>query len=233
MGLFNKLFGSNDKTVPKVKYSLVDYNRYFENSSIENMSLELLSLGSLNLGTGKIIACDPLVYFNDEPPFTRTVEPGIYPVIACIAKTENSGDRYAVVKLEFSKERPAKWEMAVVAQQDVTELTDDDFFGFGVDAGLGSFCDEETQKLYSRFHDEFYEKNPDANIYTDFFAAEFKKNAVEADDIGNWVNFYLPNNPNFNIIMFHSGYGDGLYPCYWGMNGEGKICSLIVDFQVF
>jgi len=26
--------------------------------------------------------------------------------------------------------------------------------------------------------------------------------------------------------MFHSGYGDGMYPCYWGTSDNGKICCL-------
>jgi hypothetical protein len=44
---------------------------------------------------------------------------------------------------------------------------------------------------------------------------------------------YLPNKPGLNVIIFHSGYGDSMYPHYCGTNDEGKICSLIVNFQVF
>jgi len=64
---------------------------------------------------------------------------------------------------------------------------------------------------------------------------EFKKNAVDPNnpnDSGDWVNFYLPNKPELNIIMFHSGYGDGLYPSYWGIDEKGEICSLVIDFEV-
>lgn len=125
--------------------------------------------------------------------------------------------------------------MAVTEHQDIKELNEDnDFFGFPVNAGLGCFCDLEAQQLYNEFDSGFMQRNPDGNIYDDFFAAEFKKNATNpGDDTGNWLNFYLPNKPDLNIIMFHLGYGDGMYPCYWGTNDEGKICSLIVDFQVF
>lgn len=237
MGLFNKLFGNKDKDLKKVKPSLVDYNQFFENKTVDNTHLELLNLGELNISTGQIIACDPLVCLYDTSPFTRTVQPGKYPVIASIAKTENSGDRYAVVKLEFSKDSATKWEMAVTEHQDIKELKEDDeFFGFPVDAGLGCFCDLETQQFYNHFDTDFMQRNPNGNIYDDFFAAEFKKNAIDQndpEDIGDWLNFYLPNRPDLNVIMFHSGYGDGMYPCYWGTTDDGKICSLIVDFQVF
>ncbi len=235
MGIFNKLFGNKDKLLNKVKLSSVDYNKFFENKTIDNTPLEFLELGELNLLTGKIIACDPLVCLYDTSPFTRTVQPGKYRVVACIAKTEESGDRYAIVKLEFSKDRATRWEMAVTEHQDIKELNEDDeFFGFPVDAGLGCFCDIETQQLYNQFERDFMQKNPNGNIYDDFFAAEFKKNAVDQNDLqdGDWLNFYLPNSRNLNVIMFHSGYGDGMYPCYWGTTDDGKICSLIVDFEV-
>ena len=237
MGLLGKLFGNRDKDLNKVKLSLVDYNLFFESKTVDNKFIELLNLGDLNISTGKIIACDPLVCLYDTSAFTRTVPPGKYPVIACVAKTENSGDRYAVVKLEFSKDRATKWEMAVTKHQDIKKLNEDDeFFGFPVDAGLGCFCDWETQQVYKQFETDFMQKNPDGNIYDDFFAEEFKKNAIcqnDPQDIGDWLNFYLPARPTLNVIMFHSGYGDGMYPCYWGTNDDGKICSLIVDFQVF
>jgi hypothetical protein len=72
--------------------------------------------------------------------------------------------------------------MAVVGEQDINELKEDDaFFGFPVDARLGCFCDLETQDFY--------------NIYDDFFAEEFKKNSIDKNDrsTGYWrlVEFLL------------------------------------------
>jgi hypothetical protein len=233
MDFFNNFFG-NKKPV-KPKYSSIDYNIYFESSAIDGTVVELLPLGDLVLTTGEIIACDPLVFLHDSLPFTRKVKPGKYPVTACIAKTESSGDRYAIVKLEFTKAKPTIWEMALLGKQDPVELKEEEFFGFPVDAGLGCFCDLETQKLYTRFLSEFYQKNPNGNIYDDFFAAEFKKNALDMDDasdIGDWLNFRLPNGLAHNIIMFHAGYGDGAYPSFWGTTDNREICCLIIDFQV-
>jgi Protein of unknown function (DUF4241) len=219
------------------KLSLVDYNKYFDNTSIDNTPLDFLDLGELNITTGKIVACDPLVGLYGAKPLTRTVEPGKYSVTACIAKTENSGDRYAVVKLQFSKDTATKWEMAVVNGQDVNSLKEEDeFFGFAVDAGLGCFCDLETQKFFNQFETDFMKKIPEANIYDDLLEEEFKKNSInpnDPQDVGDWLNFYLPNKPELNIIMFHSGYGDGVYPCFWGTTDSGKICSIVIDFQVF
>lgn len=35
-----------------------------------------------------------------------------------------------------------------------------------------------------------------------------------------------------DAVMVTSGYGDGAYPCYWGVAEDGTIASLVVDFLV-
>jgi hypothetical protein len=216
-------------------YSKVDYSKYFEQAEIDSTSIKLLNLGEVALPSGKVIACDPLVCLGGSITFTKTVAKGNYPVTACIAQTENAGDRYAVVKISFNTQKAIKWELAVTENADTEGLAADEFIGFPVDAGLGCFCDAETQTAYNKFYDVFYKSNPDGNIYDDFFANEFlkNKNPHDPDDIGDWLNFKIPNNEDFNIVMFHSGYGDGIYPCYWGISESNEICCLVVDFFVF
>lgn len=229
--MFN-IFNKKNKQIEKL--SQADYNIIFENSLVEGVPVETLNIGELNVPTGRIVVCDPLVV-PDMPPLNKTVSPGKYPIKIFIAKTKNSGDRYALAKLEFSSKKADKWVLAVRDGEDISELKeDDDFFGFPVDAGLGGFFDYKSGLEYNKFIDEFMEKNPRGNMYDDFFAAEFKKNAVEPnnpDDYGDWINFKIPNT-DLNITMFHSGYGDGTYPAYWGMTKNNEIVSLVIDFFV-
>lgn len=35
-----------------------------------------------------------------------------------------------------------------------------------------------------------------------------------------------------DAVMVSSGYGDGNYPCYWGVAADGSLTSLVVDFRV-
>lgn len=35
-----------------------------------------------------------------------------------------------------------------------------------------------------------------------------------------------------DVVMVSSGYGDGNYPCYWGVAADGSLTSLVVDFRV-
>jgi len=228
-GLFKK------KTAKKTEIlSLADYNLIFDNNEIEETPIELLEIGELNVPSGQIVVCDPLVNSQTEP-LTQTVKPGKYPIKIYVAKTKESGDRYAIAKLEFSTKKARKWVMALKDEDDINELTDEaDYFGFPVDAGLGGFYDFQSGIEYQKFESEFYKANPDSNIYDDFFASEFKKNAKNQNDpadYGDWINFKLPNS-ELNITMFHSGYGDGSYPSYWGIDENGEIVSLVIDFLV-
>lgn len=228
-GLFKK---KNTKKIEILSHA--DYNLIFENDEVENTPIELLEIGELNVPSGEIVVCDPLVYSNTLP-LSKKVKPGKYPIKIYIAKTKESGDRYAIAKLEFNENKAEKWVMALRTEDDINELTDDaDYFGFPVDAGLGGFFDFQAGKEYQKFESDFMKANPDGNIYDDFFASEFKKNAKDQNnpkDIGDWINFSLPNS-ELNITMFHSGYGDGMYPSYWGIDKEGEIVSLVIDFLV-
>jgi hypothetical protein len=222
------------KTKQTERLSHVDYNKIFENDVVDGIAVELFEIGKLNIPTGKIVVCDPLVLPN-TPPFTKTVRPGKYPVKIYIAKTKQWGDRYAVAKLEFSSKKADKWVLATQGGQDISKLKhEDDFFGFPVDAGLAGFFDYNAGIDYNNFVKNLIVKNPGGDIYDDFLAAEFKKNAKEPnnpDDAGDWVNFKIPNTNN-NMMMFRSGYGDGTYPVYWGMTKDNEVVSLVIDFFV-
>ncbi len=214
--------------------SHADYNVLFDNDSVEGMPITVIDIGNLQVPTGKIVVCDPLVT-TEMKPLTREVKSGEYPVKLYEVKTEYYGDKYAIAKLEFDNQRAEKWILAVRDGEDINDLTEeDDFFGFSVDAGLGGFLDLQSGVEYLKFQDEFSKENPDGNIYDDLFAEEFKKSAKDQNnpnDYGNWVNYKLPNS-DLNITMFQSGYGDGMYPAYWGVNKNGDIVSLVIDFLV-
>src|ERR1041384_4597364 len=108
MGLFDNLFKKKRTEI----YSHADYNNVFDNSVVDGNEIERLNIGTLNVPSGQIVVCDPLVV-PDSPPLTKVVKPGKYPVSIYVAKTESSGDRYAIAKLEFSSKRADKWVLAL------------------------------------------------------------------------------------------------------------------------
>jgi len=235
-GLVMALFGSFRKKEKEV-LSHADYNIIFDNKVVEDSKIELVNIGLLNVPTGQIVVCDPLVN-PGAAPLTRKIPTGKYPVKIYVAKTEKYGDRYAIAKLEIKADKADKWVMALREGEKISELKEQgDYFGFPVDAGLGGFFDLRSGVEYNKFLDEFIKNNPGKNFYEDFFEAEFKKNSnkpndfSDPDDIGDWVNYQFPGT-DLNITIFHSGFGDGYYPAYWGIKNDGTVVSLVIDFHV-
>ena len=126
-----------------------DLDAHFTEKVIGNMAVDVLDIGAVHFPTGTIFACDPLVELEDTPPFMQTIPAGTYPVKICVVPSEKYGDRYACIKVEVSGEKPVRYELGMVGNENLDEeLGEDDFFGFGVDAGMGCVADIQTQAAF-------------------------------------------------------------------------------------
>ena len=99
---------------------------------------------------------------------------------------------------------------------------------------MGCFTDTEGAKLTVEYVSKLEKENPDfGNMYDDYFDAllqeNYKKYPDYQRDCGDFLNWTIPGMDK-NVVIFASGWGDGVYPCYWGYNNEGKICSLTISF---
>lgn len=175
-------------------------------------------IGDLELPTGEIIACDPLVTSEDWPALSRRVKPGHYPV----SLFETQG-RVAAAFLRFRAGTPVRWELATLPGQDVATLKGDEIFGYPVDAGLGSFMDKTAMALMSAAQGKLKD---DQNYYDDVLAAEFAPNQ------DRFVMHHPVAGNATNIAMFWSGWGDGFYPSFWGLDAAGEPLLLMTDFGV-
>ncbi|MCC7500938.1 MAG: DUF4241 domain-containing protein [Flavobacteriales bacterium] len=212
--------------------SEADYGRIIGADAVEGKAVTHVSIGTVNLPTGRIVVCDPLVV-PGTPAFVRSVPPGRYPVRLHYVDEGEFGARIAIATLTISKEPAVHYEMALRPGDELAVLEEPGaYFGFPVDAGLGGFMDEEVAAHYLAWIDRFYQERPDGNIYDDHFAAEFAKTAEPGTRDGDWINYAFPDRPDLNLTMFSSGYGDGVYPSYWGVNEHGGIVCLVIDFHV-
>lgn len=182
------------------------------------------SLGDLTVPTGQIVACDPLAAIEPKP-FARRVAPGRYAALASVLALTNGDQRIACVMLRL-RDAPmtqvARWEPArLVGQEDVT-LGEDEFFGYAVDAGVGCFMDAQAAAaLAARYEaDESYD--------------EAVIDALEANRSQGWdyANIALDDVDGLNLILFASGWGDGIYASYWGFDADGAPLCLVTDFGV-
>ena len=179
-----------------------------------------MTLGLLPLPGGAVIAADPLVQ-PDREPFTRKVSPGEYPVTLYRAQ-----DRVALAELRFGEGRPDRWELALVPGQDIAALKAGEIFGYPVDAGLGCFMDPVARDAMQRRDAQEQKRSGYGNYYDDVLAGELKDSDL------NWVMHRpLPDDPA-RIAVFASGWGDGVYASYWGLDAGGRMLRLVTDFGV-
>ncbi len=225
----NKYESTKDKLACKA-----DLEAHFTGKMIGNMAVDVLDIGTVHFPTGQIFACDPLVELEDTPPFIQTIPAGTYPVKICVVPSEQYGDRYACVKVEVSQEKPVRYELGMTGKEDLgEELGEDDYFGFGVDAGMGCIADIQTQAAFKRYWAKRLEEDPDIAPYNDLFCDLMEENAKAhpkyQESHGDWLNWTIPGT-DCNLPVFSSGWGDGYYPVYFGYGAKGEICAVYVRF---
>ena len=211
-----------------------DLEAHFTEKVIGNMAVDVLDIGAVHFPTGQIFACDPLVELEDTLPFLQMIPAGTYPVKICVVPSEQYGDRYACVKVAVSQEKPVRYELGMVGNEELdAALGDDDYFGFGVDAGMGCIADIQTQAAFKAYWAKRLEEAPDIDPYNDLFCDLMEENAkahpkYQGSD-GDWLNWTVPDT-DCNLPIFSSGWGDGYYPVYFGYDAKGEVCAVYVRF---
>lgn len=220
-----------------VKHKLackINLEAYFTEPQIGNMPVDILEIGKVNLPTGRLFACDPLIELEDAQPFLQTVPAGSYPVKICVVPSPQYGDRYACVKLVISDAQPVRYELAMTGTENLDEeLSEGDYFGFGVDAGMACIADCQTQQAYQKYWRQRCAEDEDIDPYNDLFcdilAASCKNQPRYQRDGGDWANWTVPG-MDLNIPIFASGWGDGLYPCYFAYDANDNVCGVYLHF---
>ncbi len=178
-------------------------------------------LGDLSAPTGQIVACDPLTAI-DPTPFALRVAPGRYAVSVSVATLADDDQRVACAMLRLHDAPVVRWELARLAGQEQVTLQEGEFFGYPVDAGVGCFMDAQTAAAL------------DARYDSDEGYDEALIDAMEAHRADTWdhANVTLDEASDGNIIMFTSGWGDGVYASYWGYDASDTPVCLVTDFSV-
>lgn len=225
----NKYESIKDKLACKT-----DLETHFTEKVIGNMSVDVLDVGVVNFPTGTIFACDPLVELEDTPPFMQTIPAGSYPVKICVVPSEKYGDRYACVKVEVSQGKPVRYELGMTGKEDLNdELGEDDYYGFGVDAGMACVADIQTQKAFKTYWAKRLEEDSDIDPYNDLFCDLLEENAKThpkyQNSHGDWLNWTVPDT-DCKLPIFASGWGDGYYPVYFGYDANDNVCAVYLRF---
>ena len=81
----------------------IDLDNYFFEKKIGEMEVDVLDIGEVNLPTGEIIACDPFVELGEAKTYIQKTPIGKFPVKIAVALSEDYGNGYTCVKVEFNK----------------------------------------------------------------------------------------------------------------------------------
>ncbi len=182
--------------------------------------IEKIHIGTLKLKTGNIVATDPIFLYDDQP-FNVKVKPSDYKVYAFVADFDKKEKKLALSKIEFTKETPIKWNLAVYEGESADRLKGDEFLGFDVENGICAYMDECVMEELDTLFEEEIEK------YEELIHSSIKFSKKE----------FSFNNLNFgkeggNIILLSTGWKDGTFPSYVGYDKNNKPCCLVTDFMV-
>jgi hypothetical protein len=185
----------------------------------QNVSMTVEDAGEVVLPTGRLVASDAFIV--DSLPFTTTVPPGRHPVSVLRVDFAGGDRRVAAAMVRVASEEPVRWELALVEGQDPSVLGPGEFFGYSVDAGTGSFTSPEaTARLKDPATYETYSQallagmNPGGGVFPGSFTVEV--------DLGSGAN----------VVAFSSGFGDGAYASYVGLDRQGRPAVVVTDFGV-
>jgi len=221
-------------------------NQVYESLTEGRITSDVVHAGDLVLPSGRIIACDPgWLWCKDVAPFTRTVPPGRYPVLLSVVDYWT----IACAMVKFCSESPVRWEMALRPSEDLAELRRNEFFGYGVDAGMGCFVDahvverrsdEELQGLVERACEQKFQLQgwlaaQDVVTQLTYPSQQIMDQSgfnLTLDPDTDTFNLTLDPDTGGNAIAFSSGYGDGSYASYWGFTADDELACLVTDFGV-
>lgn len=176
-----------------------------------------ITIGKIKINSGRIIACDPMIMQEYGIAFTQQFPVGEFPVQLAIANL-NGAETIAYIRINFSNEPVVKWEYALLPDQKLIGINDNDFYGYIVDSGMGIFVDEAAAKELDK------EKLSEIGYET---YTEMDRHYHEG-----W-KYAMYNFGANNLAVFTAGFGDGRYGTYIGYDVKGTPCRLLTDFGLF
>ncbi|MCC9311922.1 DUF4241 domain-containing protein [Kitasatospora sp. RB6PN24] len=181
---------------------------------------------ALALSSGRVSACDPFIGLGDDVhPFTAEVDPGTYSIVLSVVEIargevrEVVDERVAAAWLQVSDKPTVEWTLALSAGQDLDDLGDTEFFGYGVDAGTGCFVDATAGAPLGDLLAEHYEL-----LEAALFGEE--NSMVRAPAV------LTDPESGHSLVAFSSGWGDGHYPTWVGRSIDGTITGFVTEFFV-
>lgn len=237
MGIFSWLFDAPTPPAPDVWPNNVTWGAMKHGVTVQIEEgarfLWTVPCGDLELPSGRLVACDPFVcLLPTRTPFILTPK-GRFPVSVTLADVSEAQDRshireaYASIVFAPGVEVYRKALPLAIDGQNRPELKGDEFIGFGVDAGTACFVDESVigpcMPDPETWGDELFDNDRDDSWFRRMDDPIHIREGI--------ANIVLPlARRGENLILFHSGWGDGHYPLVGGFDTAGTLVAVHIDF---
>ncbi|TDT75739.1 uncharacterized protein DUF4241 [Arthrobacter sp. AG258] len=190
--------------------------------------LTVYDLGLLRLPSGILGACDP--FANLMYPQKIALVPGDYPVRVTVADVSPEQDgshlREAYLSLVISETDPVTVEAAPGPDGPPPPGY---FFTVPVDAGTVAFVDADAMLRCMPDPSTWYEGLFDSNDANSWFSLMDAERPYPAGT----ANIVMPLAPNGeNVVLSHSGWGDGHYWLLQTKDGAGNLTGIHIDLAV-
>ncbi|MFN8634348.1 MAG: DUF4241 domain-containing protein [Chloroflexota bacterium] len=185
--------------------------------------MRIVEVGRLVVTSGRVYAGDALIKPSGLT-FSQRVPAGTYPVLLSVATLENRDQRVAFARLQLGPGQPVRWAMATSDDQNLATLAEDEFFGYPVDSGTGSFMDGDVAHQLGAM------SSAEAAAFNERVVDEFLSHAVNT---WHWADVTVNASNGANLVGFASGWGDGRYASYWGYDDQDQVVCLVTDFSLF
>ncbi len=201
----------------------------------DQIELSTISCGKLNLPSGKLVTCDPFAGMTKSGNSFVQVPPGEYEVIVTLADVSSNLDgthireAYASLIIDKTKIESSRKFLEPTKNGEPTNqiLQAGEFWGYGVDAGTACFADADAIEATMPEEGSWYEGLFDNGRDDCWFNQMDSKTLIRK----GLANIQLPNSDK-NLILFHSGWGDGFYPVIGGYDSNNNLVAVHTDFFV-
>ncbi|HEX5823754.1 MAG TPA: DUF4241 domain-containing protein [Candidatus Limnocylindrales bacterium] len=167
----------------------------------------VVGLGDIVLPSSRLLVAD---YFfmggsmvTDLPRVQLSGFTGRAPVCLHVARFEPADQRAAFLHVRLIDAPVVRWLIGTA--------------GFGVDGGTGGIGSEEAVRAVTA---DF-----DGQVYLE---------AIQAHNVNTWSWSNITTEPvsGANVIGFSTGYGDGGFPVYAGIDKDDRVVAVVIDLLV-
>ncbi len=191
--------------------------------------IAVVDCGDLMLPSGRLVAADPFVTLERHNRY-YPVPPGTYPVQVTVDETIQ---REMYVSLIVSNSPETERRVLVPFGPDGRQYEPpegDRYYGVAVDAGTVCFVDDEAVRRGMPPEETTWL----GDVFDNDSPSCWFKLMDNPDNIrAGLANIKLPlATDGSNIVISHSGWGDGFYPVVGGYDAMGNLVAVHIDLLV-